>query len=79
MRADVQFDDFLARCDRTGWRLFDVGMVRSVRPWRDVRACWRLSRVIREFEPDVVHCHSSKAGALGRTGGTGGRGPVRVY
>lgn len=32
----------------------------------DVSALWRLRRFVGEVKPDVIHCHSSKAGALGR-------------
>lgn len=32
----------------------------------DLRAFCRLWRLARSVKPDVVHCHSSKAGALGR-------------
>jgi glycosyltransferase involved in cell wall biosynthesis/VanZ family protein len=32
----------------------------------DVRAALRLARLAARVRPDVVHCHSSKAGALGR-------------
>lgn len=39
---------------------------REVRPWRDTRAVGELRRAIREFAPDIVHTHSSKAGILGR-------------
>lgn len=32
----------------------------------DARASRDLARIVREVQPDVIHCHSSKAGALGR-------------
>lgn len=41
-------------------------LVRSVSPRRDFRAYRQLRRVIRAWKPDVVHCHSSKAGIVGR-------------
>ncbi|NPV70666.1 MAG: glycosyltransferase family 4 protein [Firmicutes bacterium] len=41
-------------------------LVRRISPWNDVRTVVDLRRIIREFRPDVVHCHSSKAGFLGR-------------
>jgi len=48
-------------------RLFEVpSLVRPVRPISDLRAARDLRRVIRSFQPDVVHTHSSKAGILGR-------------
>ena len=39
---------------------------REIAPVRDMLALWRLYRLIRRERFDVVHCHSSKAGLLGR-------------
>lgn len=41
-------------------------MGRSVNPLQDLRALRRIRKIIREFKPDIVHTHASKAGALGR-------------
>jgi len=41
-------------------------MVRKVRPLADVRDYRALKRLLEELTPDIVHTHSSKAGALGR-------------
>ncbi len=34
---------------------------------RDLLAWWRLLGIIRGFRPDIVHTHTAKAGALGRS------------
>jgi glycosyltransferase involved in cell wall biosynthesis len=39
---------------------------RGLHPLRDRLALWRLGKVMAAFAPDVVHTHTSKAGALGR-------------
>lgn len=39
---------------------------RRPRPWDDVRALQALVRQFRVLEPDIVHTHTAKAGALGR-------------
>jgi glycosyltransferase involved in cell wall biosynthesis len=39
---------------------------RAVSPLADLAACLRLARIVRELKPDVVHAHSSKAGAIAR-------------
>jgi glycosyltransferase involved in cell wall biosynthesis len=39
---------------------------RAIGPLADGRAAVALRRIIRDFRPDVVHTHSSKAGILGR-------------
>lgn len=41
-------------------------LVRELAPCRDLRCLRDLRRIIRDWRPDVVHTHSSKAGILGR-------------
>jgi glycosyltransferase involved in cell wall biosynthesis len=41
-------------------------LVRPIRPLADVRALYRLTRLLRQLKPRIVHTHSSKAGILGR-------------
>jgi glycosyltransferase involved in cell wall biosynthesis len=41
-------------------------IVRSIRPFQDLKALLSLVRLIFEEKPDIVHTHSSKAGILGR-------------
>jgi glycosyltransferase involved in cell wall biosynthesis len=41
-------------------------LVRSIRPWADLRALWSLTALLRRMKPAIVHTHSSKAGILGR-------------
>jgi glycosyltransferase involved in cell wall biosynthesis len=41
-------------------------MERSIKPWADLRAIFKLYNVFRKIRPDVVHTHSSKTGVLGR-------------
>lgn len=43
-----------------------IPMVTAVSPLADVSSIIRISRLLREIKPDVVHLHSSKAGVLGR-------------
>ncbi len=39
---------------------------RAIHPWRDWRSYVRLKRILRDFQPDVVHTHSAKGGIIGR-------------
>ncbi|MCX7842203.1 MAG: glycosyltransferase family 4 protein [Clostridia bacterium] len=39
---------------------------RSINPAADLITLFRLIRIIKEEKVDIVHCHSSKAGLLGR-------------
>jgi glycosyltransferase involved in cell wall biosynthesis len=41
-------------------------LVMPVNPVKDLLAVRELSQVIREFRPDIIHAHSSKAGLLAR-------------
>lgn len=41
-------------------------MKRSLHPWRDAKCYFALKRMLKEYKPDIVHTHSSKAGILGR-------------
>ena len=42
------------------------GLGRSVRPLDDLRALRATMRHIRAFNPDIIHTHTAKAGAIGR-------------
>ncbi len=41
-------------------------LVRPISPLRDAVALWQLFRELRRWQPDIVHTHMAKAGALGR-------------
>ena len=41
-------------------------LVRPIRPFADARALRTLETIIRSERPDIIHTHTSKAGALGR-------------
>ena len=43
-------------------------MSREISP-RDVVTIWKLFRFFRRYRPDIVHTHTAKAGAAGRTAG----------
>ena len=50
---------------RVPW--FEVpSLVRPVGLPNDLRALWRVLRLVRKLRPDIVHTHSSKAGFVGR-------------
>lgn len=41
-------------------------LCRPIHPWQDGVSYFALRRILRRFQPDVVHTHSAKAGLLGR-------------
>lgn len=55
----------------------DLG--REIRPLSDLRAFWRVVRLIRRERPHIVHTHTAKAGAVGRAAAIFCRVPVVVH
>ena len=41
-------------------------LVREIDIKADIKAIKETKQVIKEFKPDIIHCHSSKAGVIGR-------------
>jgi len=78
-------------CDETEADYLDVvatdikatriaGLGRSVSPVADLKAFFGLIRMIKKFNPDVIHTHTAKAGVLGRLASIiAGRGAVRIH
>ncbi|MEC2306274.1 MULTISPECIES: glycosyltransferase [Heyndrickxia] len=50
--------------------------VRSLNLIRDVKAFFEIKRVANKIKPDLIHLHSSKAGALGRWAFNGKKVPL---
>lgn len=49
------------------------GLARPIRPWSDLVALVGITRLLRALRPDILHTHTSKAGALGRLAALPGR------
>jgi glycosyltransferase involved in cell wall biosynthesis len=54
-------------------------MRRAINPWHDALALLELVRLCRRLRPEIVHAHSSKAGALGRVAAALAGVPARVF
>ena len=52
---------------------------RSVSPVRNVRALWKLWRILRQERPAVVHTHTAMAGCLGRAAAILAGVPVIIH
>ena len=63
---EPRFRPDLEELARLGARVFEIPMLRTISPLRDARHLRELRGRLREFEPEIVHTHSSKAGVLGR-------------
>ncbi|GIV28298.1 MAG: glycosyl transferase family 1 [Bacteroidia bacterium] len=54
-------------------------MSRSINPLNDVISYRKIKQLIKEFKPDIVHTHASKAGLLGRIAAIQEKVPVIVH
>lgn len=52
---------------------------RSLNPIRDIRTLWKVYRLIKTMQPDVVHTHAAKAGFVGRVAAWAAGVPVIVH
>lgn len=43
-----------------------VDMIREIHLISDFKSILRVRKLIKKYKPDIVYCHSSKAGAIGR-------------
>ncbi|QWH40016.1 glycosyltransferase family 4 protein [Bacillus mycoides] len=66
-RADNIFINSMEELKKKGIQFFEVdSLINKISLKNDFRCTKELVKIIREVNPDIVHCHSSKAGALGR-------------
>ena len=54
-------------------------MSRSINFLLDIKAYYRIKKIIKEFKPDIVHTHAAKAGTLGRLAAFRCKAPVVVH
>ncbi len=54
-------------------------MSRSIHPLNDFKAYRKIRQIIKEFQPDIVHTHASKAGLLGRWAAIQEKVPIIVH
>ncbi len=54
-------------------------MRRSILPFYDVIAYFRIKKIIKEYKPDIVHTHASKSGAVGRLAARSCNVPLIVH
>jgi len=66
---DTDFRHDLAGYEARGIKVHEIAMRRHVAPLSDLQSLSRLVACIRAARPDIVHAHSSKAGAVARLAG----------
>lgn len=54
-------------------------MRRSILPFNDIIAYYKIKKIINEFKPDIVHTHASKSGAIGRMAARSGHVKLVVH
>ena len=55
------------KADELGIKTYVIGsMVREISPMQDLRAVYDIRSILLKEKPSLVHCHSSKAGIVGR-------------
>jgi glycosyltransferase involved in cell wall biosynthesis len=64
--SDRDFPSLVESVKKRGVGVFEMSLLNRPDPKRDLPALIRLIRDIRAWRPDIVHCHSSKSGILGR-------------
>ena len=76
---DPTFREDLARMRAAGVNAIELPMVRAVEAGRDLEHQKRLREIVRDGAYDLVHSHSSKAGALARMASIRERVGKRVH
>lgn len=56
-----------------------VEMRRSILPFNDIVAYFKIKKIIRQYKPDIVHTHASKSGAIGRMAAKSCKVPLIVH
>ncbi len=65
-RRDPRMREDMAAFTAAGAVVHEIPMVRAITPWKDAWHGLRLASLVADRRLDIVHTHSSKAGALGR-------------
>jgi glycosyltransferase involved in cell wall biosynthesis len=76
---DESFPPDLERMRAAGVKVHVLDMLRRPAPWADFQHLGRIKKILRNFRPDIVHTHSSKAGVLGRQASISTGIGVRVH
>lgn len=78
LRADDRFYEEKVKLEKKAKLILCNDMQRSLGK-NDLAAYKKLVKLFREIKPDIVHCHSSKAGIVGRMAAKKCRVPLIVY
>ncbi|PZD95521.1 glycosyltransferase family 1 protein [Paenibacillus sambharensis] len=65
--------------DKYGFELRFVHMNRPIKPLDDLRSIFRVAKVLKQEQYDIVHTHTAKAGVVGRIAARLARVPVVIH
>lgn len=65
-RADSIIKEKISYMKKNGINLIEIEKFNREIGFNDIKAYRSIYRELKKIKPDIVHCHSSKAGALGR-------------
>lgn len=58
------------KADELGIKCYIVpSIVREISPANDIKALYDVCKILKKEHPQIIHCHSSKAGIIGRIAG----------
>ncbi|MGM1050388.1 MAG: glycosyltransferase family 4 protein [Bacillota bacterium] len=65
--ADEIFKGSIRLLKKRGVNLYAINnFVNEISVMDDIKAFYHIVKIIKKVQPDIVHCHSAKAGAIGR-------------
>jgi glycosyltransferase involved in cell wall biosynthesis len=64
---------------REGVRTEPITMTRAITPVKDIKALWKLYRLLKKEKPAIVHTHTPKAGLLGMMASRLAGVPIRMH
>ncbi|WP_432712764.1 glycosyltransferase family 4 protein [Pedobacter sp.] len=73
------FDDKKQLAEKENAVFIPVDMTRTISPWADLKALFRLIKVFKKLKPIIVHSHTPKAGLLSMLAGKITGVPIRLH
>lgn len=73
-------EELFAKLNRAGVATHPLKhLVREIDPLNDLRAYWEIKKLVKSWQPDIIHLNSSKAGVIGALAGRAGGAKKIIY
>ena len=79
LERNPQFGGYIANLEARGVKVTVLPMARAISPLADWHALRKLTRILKDLQPQIVHGHSAKGGFLARLAARRARVPYTVY